>query len=81
MSDLLLIKKLIEKTIHISSNVLDDANLLISDISEIILVGGSTRTPYVKHMVQDFFNKKPLSNINARISLALELSYKDDSEQ
>ena len=60
----LLIKKLIEKTIQISSNVLDDANLLISDISEIILVGGSTRTPYVKYMVQEFFNKKPLSNIN-----------------
>ena len=60
----LIIKKLVDKTIQISRNVLDDANLLISEINEIILVGGSTRTPYVKNMVQDFFKKEPLSNIN-----------------
>ena len=35
------------------------------DIDEIILVGGSTRTPKIKEMVKDYFNgKEPLQNIN-----------------
>ena len=35
------------------------------EIDEIILVGGSTRTPKIKQMVHDYFNKLPLQNINA----------------
>ena len=35
------------------------------DIDEIILVGGSTRTPKIKEMVKNYFNgKEPLQNIN-----------------
>ena len=34
------------------------------DINEIILVGGSTRTPKIREMVEKYFNKKPLQKIN-----------------
>ena len=60
----LLINNLLQKTLIISNNVLVDSNLSIKDIDEIVLVGGSTKTPYVKKVIEDYFNKKPLSNIN-----------------
>ena len=34
------------------------------DINEIILVGGSTRIPKIRQMVEDYFGKEPLRNIN-----------------
>ncbi len=43
---------------------LKKAKLKKEEINEIILVGGSTRTPKIKQMVQEYFNKKPLQNIN-----------------
>jgi len=60
----LLINNLLQKTLKISNDVLVDSNLSIKDIDEIVLVGGSTKTPYVKKVIEDYFNKKPLSNIN-----------------
>lgn len=39
---------------------LKGAGLSISDIDEVILVGGSTRIPAVQQLVQDFFGKAPL---------------------
>ena len=40
------------------------AKLKKENIDEIILVGGSTRTPKVKEMVKNYFNREPLQNIN-----------------
>ena len=59
-----LIDSLVRKTLKISENVLSDANLSIESIDEIILVGGSTRTPYIRFMIESFFEKPPLFNIN-----------------
>ena len=74
----LIIKSLVKKTLKISESVLRDANLTIEGVDEIILVGGSTRTPYVKNMVEDFFNKKPLSNINPDNVVAIGASIQAD---
>ena len=52
-----LISPLIEKTISSCKNALRDAQLKIENIDAIIMVGGSTRTPFVKRVVSDFFNK------------------------
>jgi molecular chaperone DnaK len=41
-----------------------DAKLSMSDINEVILVGGSTRTPAVRQLVKDFFGKEPNSSVN-----------------
>ena len=59
-----LIDSLVSKTLKISENVLSDANLSMESIDEIILVGGSTRTPYIRSMIESFFKKPPLFNIN-----------------
>ena len=59
-----LIDSLVSKTLKISENVLSDANLSMESIDEIILVGGSTRTPYIRSMIESFFEKPPLFNIN-----------------
>jgi len=59
-----LIDSLVKKTLKISKSVLSDASLSIESIGEIILVGGSTRTPYIRYMIESFFEKPPLFNIN-----------------
>src|SRR5450432_2173368 len=41
-----------------------DAGLSISDIKEVILVGGSTRIPKVQELVEKFFGKKPNRSVN-----------------
>jgi molecular chaperone DnaK len=43
---------------------LKDANLSISDIDEVILVGGSTRIPKVQEIVETFFGKKANRSVN-----------------
>ena len=51
---------LFQKTIYIVKNVLEDANLQKSDISDIVLVGGSTRIPKIQSMLRDFFDGKQI---------------------
>lgn len=43
---------------------LADAKLSVSDIDEVILVGGSTRTPKVQQIVKEFFGKEPNRSVN-----------------
>ena len=44
--------------------VLKDAKISVKDISEVILVGGSTRIPAVREAVKKFFKKKPNQSVN-----------------
>ena len=54
-----------EKCIKILDDAIKLSKLKKEEIDEIILVGGSTRTPKIKQMVQKYFNgKEPLQNIN-----------------
>ncbi len=55
---------LIERTIGPCKTALADAGLKASDIHEVILVGGQTRTPKVQKIVQDFFGKEPSKGVN-----------------
>jgi molecular chaperone DnaK len=59
-----LVGDFIEKTIGPCKNALSDANLSPSNIDEVLLVGGQTRTPRVQQTVQDFFNKEPNKTVN-----------------
>lgn len=43
---------------------MEDAKISKSDISEVILVGGSTRIPKVQEMVKEFFGKEPNKSVN-----------------
>ncbi len=43
---------------------LEDANLRPTEIDEVVLVGGSTRIPFVQRLVRDFIKKEPNQNVN-----------------
>ncbi len=51
------IQPYVERTIQSCKNALRDAKLKTSDIDVVIMVGGSTRTPFVKNSVSAFFEK------------------------
>ena len=55
---------LIKATIEPCRKALADANLTISDIDEVILVGGSTRMPAIQKVVEEFFGKVPSKGVN-----------------
>jgi molecular chaperone DnaK len=56
--------ELIDKTVDPCKNALSDASLSTSNIDEVLLVGGQTRTPKVQQTVQDFFGKEPNRTVN-----------------
>ncbi|MDA8088939.1 MAG: molecular chaperone DnaK [Nitrospiraceae bacterium] len=55
---------LIERTIVPSKKALKDSGLEASQMDEVILVGGQTRTPKVQQTVQGFFGKEPNKTVN-----------------
>lgn len=50
----------LKKMVAVCSKVLRDANVKISDVKEVVMVGGSTRMPAVRETVADFFEMPPL---------------------
>jgi Fe-S protein assembly chaperone HscA len=73
-----LIQPLVEKTIECCKQAIKDAEIDIAQIDEVIMVGGSTRTPYVKNQVSAFFNKKVNDNINPDEVVALGAAIQAD---
>ncbi|WP_180178546.1 Fe-S protein assembly chaperone HscA [Acinetobacter sp. YH01005] len=59
-----IIKVALDKTISVCKRVMRDAKLELSDIQNVVLVGGSTRSYAVQKAVQDVFNQEPLCTIN-----------------
>lgn len=55
---------LIEKTIEPCRKAMADAGLKVSDIHEVVLVGGSTRIPLVQQKVKEFFGREPNRTVN-----------------
>ncbi|MFH1119540.1 MAG: molecular chaperone DnaK [Bacteroidota bacterium] len=55
---------LIRATIEPCRKALQDAGLTVTDINEVILVGGSTRIPAIQKVVEDFFGKTPSKGVN-----------------
>lgn len=55
---------LVKRSMDPVAKALKDAGLSISDIDEVILVGGSTRIPRIQEEVEKFFNKKPSKGVN-----------------
>jgi molecular chaperone DnaK len=54
----------IKKSIEITKQVVKDSGFNISDIDEVILVGGQTRMPAMQKAVRDLFGKEPNKTIN-----------------
>jgi len=55
---------LFDRLLEPCKKALADANLPASDISEVVLVGGSTRIPKVQQLVKEFFGKEPNKSVN-----------------
>ncbi len=71
-------RPIIEKTRKACEDALKDANLTPRDIDEVVLVGGSTRMPAVKALVQDIFHKKPYDSLNPDETVALGAAIQAD---
>ncbi len=66
-----LVEKLIDRSLEPCKKVLVDAKISKSDINEILLVGGMTRTPLVQKKVEEFFGKKVNTSQNPDEVVAL----------
>lgn len=55
---------LIDRTLHITQCVLKDAGYTLSDIKELITVGGSTRIPAIRTALEQLLKKLPFTNLN-----------------
>ena len=66
-----LAEELIEKTIEPCRIALKDAGLSVSDIDDVILVGGMTRMPAVQEKVKAFFGKDPRKDVNPDEAVAV----------
>ena len=59
-----LVEKLVERTIIPCKAALKDAGIDASKIDEVVLVGGQTRMPKIREVVQDFFKQEPNMSVN-----------------
>jgi molecular chaperone HscA len=66
-----LTQHLITKTLNPTRKALRDANLAVEDVKGIVMVGGATRMPQVRHAVAEFFGQDPLTNLDPDKVVAL----------
>lgn len=59
-----LVDDLVQRSIEPCKKALKDANLKMSDINEVILVGGMTRMPKISQVVKEVFGKEPHKGVN-----------------
>lgn len=73
-----LIEPLVKKTIQHCKNAVKDAGISVTDIDEVILVGGSTRVPMVQNAVELFFGKSAHKELNPDEIVALGAAIQAD---
>ena len=66
-----LVEELIERTIAPCRTAIKDSGLSVSDIHDVILVGGMTRMPKVQEKVKEFFGKEPRKDVNPDEAVAV----------
>ncbi|MEL0103543.1 MAG: molecular chaperone DnaK [Gammaproteobacteria bacterium] len=66
-----LVDDLVQKTLEPCKTALKDAGISVSEIGEVILVGGQTRMPKVQETVKDFFNREPKKDVNPDEAVAM----------
>ncbi|MFD1806069.1 Fe-S protein assembly chaperone HscA [Pasteurella oralis] len=66
-----LIETLVKRSLLACRRALKDANVSIDDVCEVVMVGGSTRVPFVREQVANFFQKQPLTSIDPDKVVAL----------
>jgi molecular chaperone DnaK len=66
-----LIRPVVDRTMAPVKKALADAQLNPSELDEVVLVGGTTRTPLIRRTVQEFFDRKPHTELNPDEVVAL----------
>lgn len=66
-----LVEDLVQRTIEPCKIAIKDANLDVSNIDDVILVGGQTRMPLVQETVRKFFGKDPRKDVNPDEAVAM----------
>jgi molecular chaperone DnaK len=66
-----LIRPIVDRTMGPVRQALADAKLKPSDMEEVVLVGGATRTPLIRRTVQEYFDRKPHTELNPDEVVAL----------
>jgi molecular chaperone DnaK len=66
-----LIRPIVDRTMGPVRQALADAKLKPSEIEEVVLVGGATRTPLIRHAVREYFDRKPHTELNPDEVVAL----------
>nr|P42373.1 RecName: Full=Chaperone protein DnaK; AltName: Full=HSP70; AltName: Full=Heat shock 70 kDa protein; AltName: Full=Heat shock protein 70 [Burkholderia cepacia]AAC41409.1 heat shock protein 70 [Burkholderia cepacia] len=66
-----LVEDLVERTIEPCRIAIKDAGVKVSDIDDVILVGGQTRMPKVMEKVKEFFGKDPRRDVNPDEAVAV----------
>ncbi|HRO43888.1 MAG TPA: Hsp70 family protein, partial [Flavipsychrobacter sp.] len=73
-----LIQPLVDRTIESCKNALRDAGLTAKDIDAVVIVGGSTRVPFVKESISSFFGKELYDQLNPDEVVALGAAVQAD---
>jgi molecular chaperone HscA len=73
-----IISPLVDRTLQSCKQAMADAGLRPGDIDEVVLVGGSTRTPYIKRQVADLFDRRPHDEIDPDTVVALGAAVQAD---
>ncbi|WP_370679572.1 molecular chaperone DnaK [Comamonas sp. GB3 AK4-5] len=66
-----LVDELVERTIAPCRTAIKDAGISVSDIDDVILVGGMSRMPKVQEKVKEFFGKDPRKDVNPDEAVAV----------
>ncbi|MFL0801387.1 MAG: molecular chaperone DnaK [Agarilytica sp.] len=66
-----LVEELVNRSLEPLKIALKDADLSVSDIDDVILVGGQTRMPMVQQKVAEFFGKEPRKDVNPDEAVAM----------
>jgi molecular chaperone DnaK len=66
-----LIRPIVDRTMGPVRRALADAKLKPSEIEEVVLVGGATRTPLIRRTVQEYFDRRPHTELNPDEVVAL----------
>jgi len=73
-----LIQPLVKRSLLACRRALKDAGVEEEDVREVVMVGGSTRVPYVREQVGEFFQKQPLTSIDPDKVVALGAAIQAD---